>query len=248
VGGRNGATGDGGRDTESKLENAKRALRAVHGRREKAARSEIKTRLVKTPEKMTVDEAIEKIEALSEVYGELEATPLPTTLDEAVKSRFEISVAVAELAGFTAYAKRDQEADATRAVSLSSIYRVIREMEEEMIRKVVLKPTLIAEQAFWSNTLGMKKKVWDFGGVVIEGVKQILTHPAAAREAIWIALSNLALLKFVGVLDAIAIPEIAKAFFHGMQMRESAVKRLREKVLPQRSGKRYRVKRKSRKK
>lgn len=197
---------------------------------------------------MTVDEAIAKIEALSESYGELESTPIPTTLDEAMKDRFEIAVAVAELAGFTAYARKTQEEDAKRAVSLSAVYRVIRDLEEEIIKKVVLKPTLIAEQAFWSNTLGMKKKIWDFGGVILTGIKQILTHPTQARQAIWIALSNVALLKFVSALDAIAIPEITLAFFKGMKFRDEAVKKLRDKVLPQSSGKRYRVKRKTRKK
>jgi cation transport ATPase len=195
----------------------------------------------------TVNEALGRVNEMHEAYVELEGTEIPTSIDEAIKQRWEITVATVELAGFTAYSLMQQEEDSRRAVPLAKVYRVIRDLEEQVIKKTVLHPQELFTNAFFTVEFGILNTIVGTATYVLEGLKQALLHPAQAWEAIWIGVSNLILLRFVKSLDVIAIPELAKTFFAGMAMREKAVKELRKLVLPQRSGPRYRVKRPSRK-
>jgi hypothetical protein len=195
---------------------------------------------------MSADLAISKIDDLLAAYAELEGTAIPQTLDAAVADRFEIAVSVAELAAFTSYPAAEQLADSRRAVSLRAVFRAIRDLEEEIILQQVLKPTALAERAFWSNTLGWRKKIYDAIVEFVSGLQEILRRPQTAWDALWLTLSNVLLLRFAATLDSIALPEIAKLFFRGMKMRDKATLKLRQSMLPQRGVKRHRVRRKTR--
>lgn len=190
--------------------------------------------------------ASDELERLHEAYVELEGTEIPASIDEAIKKRWEIAVATAELAGYIAYSRKQQEDDSTRAVPLRDLYRIIRALEEQIIKEMVIKPNTFIEKAAFSYVFGWRGIIWTCGSVIVHALKEAALHPKEAARAIWVTAANALLLRFVKSLDVLAIPEMATAFYNGMKMRGASEKKIRAAFLPQRSGPRFRVKRPSR--
>lgn len=195
----------------------------------------------------TVADAIKQLDDLHAAYLELEGTEIPSSIDQAVKQRWEIAVAGFQVVGYTGYLPQQQEEDSRRAVSLKAVYRVIRDLEETIIRRTVIKPETQIANAYWSVEFTWSKRIWDASAYIVQAVKQVLSHPEQSAKVVWFFFANIVLLKWIAAAEVLSMPEIANEFFHGMKMRNEAEKKLRREFLPQRSSRRFRVKRASRK-
>lgn len=193
---------------------------------------------------VTPEEVIAALQKLKGEYEELEGTELPTTLKEAVNQRWEVITGSLEIAAFTLYPFAQQEIDSRRAIPLRVVLRMMSDLEEQLIREQVLKPSTIAESALWSGTLGMKKVLFDAAIDLWNVAKGFLNAPS--KKDIVRVLVSVVMSRYIRTLDIIAIPELMKSLARGLRMKNDTTHKLRKACLPQRQGPRYRRRKESR--
>lgn len=201
----------------------------------------------------TFEELADELQELGDKYKEITGTELPGSLKEALSQRWELAVEGLETEVLTIYHRHEQEADSRRALPLKKAVEMLQDLEDEIIKAMVPTPSEIAGQqgvvalkglvSFWPKLL------LNVGLNVLKVAREILLHPFDAAKALRAFVVNAISLLVAGFTtgkNLLGVPELAKWLRLAVIERSKVEKRLRDACLPQRSGKRYYCRKKSR--
>lgn len=193
-----------------------------------------------------VKERISFFEALQNVH-------VPDSIKAATAEDWKLHVDELELAGLEHYDAEQKKADSQRIIPLTAALVVIREVEEEMVRKLVLDPLdvylrnvagkwkyakyFIAGLGDWESLWKDAKFAWsviskiDFE-VDLSSVGAII---ATALSLVWQVITNI----FSFVLEFAAAAVITAQVIKVIKHRDNFAEKMRKKAFPQHSGPRF---------
>ncbi len=179
------------------------------------------------------DEAdiVQNLEDIVEQLVEVETVPLPQTVKAAVIEGWELTVDTLQIQGLLYYDEDQRKIDKTRAITLKVAMETLAVLEAAYVEEFT--------QTIGSIIYNIPAELVKSALPIFKAVKLIATHP----NQFWYVVRE----GWKQVFAAMALTEIGKEIARGVKLRETIIKDMRKKTLPQRTGPRYRRRKVTRK-
>lgn len=184
---------------------------------------------------------LDRIEETIDLYSVLTATKIPTTAKEALAASFVVSADAIQLGVEYAYLPHLQKEDSRRAISLARAVEILRDFQDDLADNIIPQGTHIGH--FMQSLPGAAHSFMEAFAQFFHDALADEATAAGADEVDWFPQVIQLAEWVIAAYTAKEMKGITEKAFWVAWRYESF---LRKKALPQRKGKRYRVRKKAR--